>query len=225
MKQLLRFIPWFLTGLVTAAAVLIFLFAEDMTERSALGSFLSGVAAVIAFIWLIAAYYQQGAELRLQRNELSFRGKHLIFGASNFRKWGSMRRSEQIARILEKFQASIASNSQSPVKTVSELPMIAVKSHTGGNSESDNAQEVVDAYNKWQLIEAFASGFLSALLRRSKSTAKQSEELSSLPAIRRRPVSISASKQYGTFHMYETTSDWRTSLLRRCFSTDQGWMR
>jgi len=88
-------------------AVAVFLLSPDMATRSQLGDYLSGFASAIAFIWLIAAYLQQGRELRLQRQEIAFQRQSLDLQREEFKKMGKYAGLEQIAHLLERFDESL----------------------------------------------------------------------------------------------------------------------
>ncbi len=155
--------PWILTGVALVAALAVFLIAPDMTTRSQLGDYLSGFASTIAFIWLIAAYLQQGHDLRLQRHELSLQREALDLQREELKKLGKYAGLEQVAHLLEQFDESLRNNPNSPAKSSSELST----AFTNGMSlwktllESKDPNAAFDAYGKWMAIYSPCLAFVA----------------------------------------------------------------
>ena len=145
-----------LTGAVLAAAIAVFALAPDMTTRSQLGDYLSGFANAIAFIWLIAAYMQQGRELGLQRQEIALQRQSLNLQRDELKKMGKYAGLAQVAHLLEQFDQSLKVDPNAPAKSASELP-IAFMNGIGlwkTLTESEDPNAVLDAYIKWMKIYA-----------------------------------------------------------------------
>ena len=157
---------WLLTGVVVVAAVAGFFFLPDMSMRSQFGDYLSGFAGAVAFIWLIAAYLQQGNELRLQREELSLQRQSLDLQREELKKMSKYAAMEQVAHLLDQFDRSLHENPNSPVKTANDFPVAFM---TGMQlwktiTESPNPNEVFKAYTEWMKIEGPAKEFLARLV-------------------------------------------------------------
>jgi hypothetical protein len=146
--------PWVLTLVAAVAATAVFILSPDMATRSQLGDYVSGFASVIAFIWLVAAYLQQGRELKLQRNEITLQRQSLELQREELKKMGKYAALAQIAHFLEQFEQSLRNNPNVPASSVSELPM----AFTNGMSlwktilESKEPDKVFDAYSQWMKI-------------------------------------------------------------------------
>jgi len=158
--------PWILTGLMIAAAVLVFLLIPDMATRSQLGGYLAGTASTIAFIWLIAAYLQQGNELRLQREELAMQRISLDLQRNEIKRLGKFAALEQVAHLLDQFELSLRNNPESPVKSVNDLPMAFMNALPLYKTitESSNSQTIRDSFVAWMRIEGPCSEFLSRIV-------------------------------------------------------------
>lgn len=146
--------PWILTGVALIAAVAVFWMAPDMGTRSQLGDYLSGFVSSIAFVWLIAAYLQQSHDLRLQRHELSLQRESLDLQREELKKLGKFAGLEQVAHLLEQFDASLRNNASSPAKSCHELSIAFTNGMTLWKTllESKDPNAVFDAYRKWMVI-------------------------------------------------------------------------
>ncbi|MDD3847321.1 MAG: hypothetical protein PHC90_13310 [Syntrophorhabdaceae bacterium] len=158
--------PWVLSGLIIVFAVLMFWCIPDMTGRSQLGDYLAGIASTIAFIWLIAAYLQQGNELRLQREELALQRISIDLQREELKRLGKFAALEQVSHLLEQFDLSLRSNSQSPVKSANDLPMAFINTLPLWKPilEASDTQAVYDSYMAWAKIEAPCNEFLSRIV-------------------------------------------------------------
>lgn len=155
--------PWALTAAVLLSAVVVYALSPDMNTRSQLGDYLSGFAGAIAFIWLVAAYLQQGHELRLQRQELSLQRQSLNLQRDEVRKLGKYAALEQVARLLEQFDLSLRNDPKSLANSANDLPTVFM----GGISlwktllESKDPYAVFDAYTRWMTIYGPCDEFVS----------------------------------------------------------------
>lgn len=159
--------PWILTGLMIVLAVLVFLYIPDMARRSQLGDYLAGTASTIAFIWLIAAYLQQGNELRLQREELAMQRASLDLQREELKRLGKFAALEQIAHMIDQFDLSLRNNPESPVKSANDLPtafMNALPPLCKVILESNDTQTIFDSYVAWMKIEVPCKEFLSRVV-------------------------------------------------------------
>jgi hypothetical protein len=158
--------PWILTGIMVIMSVILFILIPDMTSRSQLGDYLSGFASTIAFIWLIAAYLQQRKELRLQREELAMQRTSLDLQREELKRLGKYAALEQVAHLLDQFDAAIRNNPENPVKTANDLPTAFMKGMVYWKVilESKDPQAVLDAYTPWMRIEGLCSEFLSRVV-------------------------------------------------------------
>lgn len=100
-------IPLLLTILVVIFAIVLFFLFPDMQTRSQVGDFVAGIAAAVAFVWLIAAYFQQGAELRNQRKELELQRQTLNLQREELNKMGKYAALGQISHLMHQFELSL----------------------------------------------------------------------------------------------------------------------
>lgn len=155
-----------LSGFVILAAIVASVIAPRIETLSHLGDFLSGFAAALAFIWLIAAYRLQAQELRLQRNELALQREAMQQQREEWRKMGKYAALEQASRILDQFDQSLAKNAEDRPRSITDLPV----SFMNGTSlwkriaESPNTQEVLDAYTRWIYIDSACEEFLNRVV-------------------------------------------------------------
>lgn len=171
--------PWILTIFAIAAAIFVFVFAPDMNTRSQLGDYLGGFASAIAFIWLIAAYVQQGNELRLQREELSMQRTSLDLQREELSKLGRFAALEQVSQILDQFDQSFQKMPNGLVRTANDLP----RAFTEGMKEwktilnNQDAGVVFDAHVRWMNIHNPCLEFLERIVSAIELYSKNSGEL------------------------------------------------
>lgn len=158
--------PWILTGLVAAGAMIAVAFADGLMALSQIGDFLSGFAAALAFIWLIAAYMQTGHELRLQRRELSLQREAISLQSKELRRMGKYAALERIREILDQFDRSLAKNEEGLPRSTGELQLVLVKNIGLWKTilQSQSTQAVFDSYLKWQVITGFCTEFLNRVV-------------------------------------------------------------
>lgn len=157
---------WILTTVVIVAAIGVFVLTPDMNTRSQLGDYLSGFAAAIAFIWLVAAYIQQGTELRLQREELALQRQSLDLQREELKRMGKYAAMGQMANLLDQFDRSLRESPGSPVKAANELPMAFMNGMRLWKTimESPDHTAVFNAYTEWMKIEGPCREFLARVV-------------------------------------------------------------
>jgi hypothetical protein len=158
--------PWALTAVVIVGAGLTFFLVPDMQTRSQLGDFLSGVAGTIAFIWLIAAYFQQGQELRLQREELALQRQALTPQHQELQRMSKYTALERASQLLEQFDQRLSKNESGPRSIRGLLTAfydgmirdwkIILTLH--------DPQEIAEIYAKWTVVESACWEFLSSIV-------------------------------------------------------------
>ena len=159
--------PWLLTGLVIFFAIILILKTKNLTTAANIGDFVAGFAATLAFIWLIAGFFQQRKELELQRNELSLQRTSLDLQKDEIRKIGKYNALSQIERMLENFNASLPARNLPNVTATEHLNMLFMNGWTSTWKtilNSKDPQHVIAAYNQWSIIEAVCNQFLSIVV-------------------------------------------------------------
>jgi hypothetical protein len=158
--------PWVLTAVALLAGITVFFKTPDMNTRSQIGDYLSGFAGAIAFIWLIAAYLQQGRELNLQRRELSLQRASLDLQREELRRLGKYAALEQASRILAQFDLGLQKNPDAPVRSANDLPMAFMNGMKIWKIllESKNPNEVFDAHLRWMKIYGPCAEFLERVV-------------------------------------------------------------
>lgn len=167
-NKIVRSWPWFLTAFAIVVAISIFILS-DMQGISQIGDFLSGFASVIAFIWLIAAYIQQGKELTMQREELALQRNTLNLQREELKKMGKYAALQQIAHIFEKYEQQLQQLSDKRNDfpcAIADLPVTFVKGMELWKTifQSNNYQDIYDTYIKWSAIESSCIGFLDQMV-------------------------------------------------------------
>jgi len=167
-----------LTIFAIVAAIFVFVIAPDMNTRSQLGDYLGGFASAIAFIWLVAAYVQQGSELRLQREELSMQRTSPDPQREELSKLGRFAALEQVSQILDQFDQSFQKIPNGLVRTANDLP----RAFTEGMKEwktilkTQDVGEVFDSHIRWMNIHnpciEFLERIVSAIELYSKTTGE-----------------------------------------------------
>lgn len=153
---------------VTAAVLLLALavlaFSENLEQAAYLATFISGFAAALAFLWLIASFLMQSSEIALQREELRLQRLALELQAKELRNASKFSSLSQISEILNRGKDQI-SLSGLRAKSPSDL-MPALTSglvHWKSILESTNAQQVFDASAEWMKVEVVVRGYIAAI--------------------------------------------------------------
>lgn len=151
MNHLQRWWPWALTIAALLGSIAVYVLSPDMTTRGQVGDYLSGFASAIAFIWLIAAYLQQGRDLRLQRQELALQRQSLDLQREELKKLGKYAGLEQISHLLDQFDLSLRNNFKSPARSTGDLPTAFMNGMNLWKTilESKDPNVVLAAYTQW----------------------------------------------------------------------------
>ena len=156
--------PLLLTAIIFATACLVPFFLPSLDDLDKLGGYLAGFVGAIAFVWLIAAYYQQGSELELQRGELALQRQSLDLQREELQKMGKYAALEQVRTVLEQFDQSLKDNPKAPARSTTEL----LTAFTNGMefwkvllTEGGDPTETFNAFVKWQAIHSACDEFLA----------------------------------------------------------------
>jgi hypothetical protein len=152
---------------VILAAIITPIAARQTQTLSHLGDFLSGFAAALAFIWLIAAYRLQAQELRLQRSELALQREAIQQQREELRKMGKYAALEQASRILRQFDELLANNPEDRPRSVSDLSLAYMNGMTTQSTtilESPHTREVITAYTGWAYVDNACEEFLNRVV-------------------------------------------------------------
>jgi hypothetical protein len=162
-KILPRHWVWGLTVLTIGGAGLIFFLTPDMQAISQLGDFLSGVASAIAFIWLVAAYFQQGQELRLQRQELTLQRQALTLQYEELKRMSKFTALERASQLLEQFDQRLSKSQKGPHSTAELLTAFLDGMRDDWNIilKVNDPRQICEAFGKWAAVESACSEFLS----------------------------------------------------------------
>lgn len=158
--------PWLLTAVILIGGIAIFWLAPDMTTRSQIGDYLAGIAGAIAFVWLIAAYLQQGSELKLQRVELSLQRAALDLQREELARLGKYAALEQIAQILNQFDLSLQKNPDAPARSANDLPAAFLNRMADWKIllESEDPNLVFESYVRWMTVYGQCLEFLERMI-------------------------------------------------------------
>lgn len=163
-------------------AFLLFQRSPNIETASQIGGYISGIVASLAFIWLIAGFFQQSNELRLQRKELSMQREALLLQKEELKKINKFNALQQISSILDSFNSSLPAKQIPNIITVENLPMAFMEGIAEWKIilESTNSQEVFDAHNKWLLIESICRQFISTFYSAVRLYAETTGEITLL---------------------------------------------
>ncbi|MEW5787394.1 MAG: hypothetical protein AB1899_06030 [Pseudomonadota bacterium] len=166
-----------MTAVAIGVAMVVYVLAPDMTTRSQFGDFLSGFGSAIAFVWLVAAYQQQGRELQLQRHELSLQRAALDLQRLELQKMGKYAAMEQVEHILGQFDSALQANRDSPVRSATDLPSAFVNGMALWKTllESNDNQAKLTAYTTWMKILGPCSEFLARVVTASDLYAEATD--------------------------------------------------
>ncbi len=170
----------YLLSLVTVAlillAILLFQRSPDIDTASQIGGYISGIAASLAFVWLIAGFFQQSNELRLQREALVLQKEELL-------KISKFNALQQISSMLDSFNSSLPAKQIPNIITVDNLSMAfmnGMQSEWKTILESTNSQEVLDSHIKWLQIESICKQFISTYYSAVRLYAETTGEITLL---------------------------------------------
>lgn len=138
--------------------------SADTEILSHWGSYISGVAAALAFLWLVAGFYQQSKELRMQREELALQRQTLENQRKELTRISKYNALQQISGMLDGFASSLPREKLPAVTTVDQLSvafMTGVANHWKVILESNDSQEVFTAHRHWLPIESLCTEFIS----------------------------------------------------------------
>jgi len=152
-----------LTFVFVVLAVIIPFFAPTLENAAYIGDYLSGFAAALAFIWLIASFRIQSQELTLQRNELALQRQAIELQTKEIQSMGEYAALEQVANIVNGAVQKLA-KSKSGVTQPEQLFEICVPSSDWATMlQSRNPQEVHKAYLNWGSKYGAATQFLASM--------------------------------------------------------------
>lgn len=155
--------PWVLSAAVITGSVVALLKARDISAAAQMGGFLAAVVSALALIWLIAAFFQQNNELRLQRQELSLQRKSLDLQRDELQRIGKHAALGQIATMLGNFKEHVMSLQLPGVSSLDDLTGYFMSGMQGWKTilESGDDGAVFEAYTEWAKVEALAVQFIS----------------------------------------------------------------
>jgi thiaminase len=144
-------------------AVIILAFSKNLEQAAQIGEFISGFAAALAFLWLIASFQLQAREIAAQREELKLQRTALEGQALELINASKFSALSQIADIMEKARDKVASShivkdeGELLGRFTAELPVWKII------LESKNPQQVQDSYQAWLKIEGLVRGYISSI--------------------------------------------------------------
>lgn len=187
MNKLFKYILPLLSLAIIAAGVIVYLEVQDSQIASHIGSYVSAVAAALAFLWLIAAFLQQMNELKLQREELRLQRSTLDLQREEIRKIGKYNALQQIARMLDSFNESLPNKNFPNVHSSDDLPKLYTYGWTTYWKpilENTDPNLVFKASNEWQPIETLCHQFLSIIASSVNLYSESTGELDAVPSER-----------------------------------------
>ena len=164
-------------------AILLFQRSPDIETASQIGGYISGIAASLAFIWLIAGFFQQSKEIGLQREELSMQRNALLLQKEELKKISKFNALQQISSIIDSFNMSLPAKQIPNINNVEDLHMAFIngmKDEWKIILESPNAKDVFDSHVKWLKIESICRQFISIFYSAIKLYAETTGEITIL---------------------------------------------
>ena len=168
----------FLTGLIIIVAIITTIVVSKLEDASYVGGYLSGFAATLAFIWLIASFRLQSQELTLQRKELELQRRAIELQTSEIQSMSKYAALEQVANVVNGAVQKLA-KSKSGVTQPEELYEVSMPSAEWTTlMESINPQEVYSAYKSWGKKYGAATHFLASMTVAAKLYLKSTNNTS-----------------------------------------------
>lgn len=185
MNKLYKYILPLLSLAVIAASLIVFFQVQNTQIASHVGSYVSAVAAALAFLWLIATFLQQMNELKLQREELRLQRSTLDLQREEIRKISKYNALQQIARMLESFNESLEKKSLPNVHSADDLPKLYTEGWTTYWKpilENTDSNLILKASNEWHTIETVCLQFLSIIASAVNLYSESTGEFDPIPS-------------------------------------------
>ena len=162
--------------------VIAFLYAQfhpDVCSGGSLGTYISGVASAVGFIWLVSGYRSQKAELKLQREELQAQRETVALQKEEIGKIAESNTINLIAKILDDFKNDLGKISfktymvqtnETRGKTPRDLLKLFSNNldpmciHLATKPDKINNGQIQDFRGKWLPIENACQNFLETFL-------------------------------------------------------------
>jgi hypothetical protein len=149
------------TGVLSFVFIILpFFFKLDDADH--IGSYISGFASSLAFIWLMASYQQQSKELQLQRSELVLQRQSLDNQSEELDQLGKYAALEQMARMIDFFEKSLEAKGASIqnlyrdlTNNFETLPLIF---------KEQQSQIILENANRWLEHETRCMNFLKTIV-------------------------------------------------------------
>ena len=153
----------FVTALTLVAATCVLAFSSSLERASQIGEFISGFAATLAFLWLIASFQLQAREIASQREELKLQRTALEGQAAELRNASKFSALSQIADIMDRAKEKIARSKV--ITSEDELFNVLIRGLPNWKIilESKNPQLVQDHYQEWLKVEGLVRGYIASI--------------------------------------------------------------
>lgn len=151
-----------LAGLATLAV------CETLEDAAYIGSVLSGFAAVLAFIWLIASLRLQSKELALQRHELSLQRRAIELQTEEIEGMREYAALDQVATIVSAAVLRLSESDSGVTRPEQLFPATMPTPEWKVLLESTVPEKVIEAYKTWGTKFAAATQFLAAMTLAAK---------------------------------------------------------
>lgn len=152
---------WIITGLLILSSIAVIYFCK-LQNASQVGDWLSGFSSTLAFLWIIAGFYQQSKELSLQRKELSLQRESLDLQAGELKGLNQFQSLEHIKNILYEALKKINNTNTLFNPLLNQMENISIITKTHDLEECWAAAEKV--LNEYTPILSFLQSFSAALM-------------------------------------------------------------
>lgn len=153
----------FVTALTLAVASCVLALSQNLEQASQIGEFISGFAATLAFLWLIASFQLQAREIASQREELKLQRTALEGQAAELRNASKFSALSQIADIMDRAKEKIARSQIVSSEADLTGAFTSGLAHWKPILESRNAQLVQDHYQQWLKTEGLVRSYIASI--------------------------------------------------------------
>lgn len=177
-KLVIKHWHYCLTFIFIVLALGVPFFTTKLEDAAYIADYLSGFAAALAFIWLIASFRLQSQELALQRNELALQRQAIELQTKEVQSMSEYASLEQVANIVNGAIQKLAKSKSGITKPEQLYEACMPSSDWNTIYQSTNPQEVHKAYLSWGPKYAAATQFLSSMTIAAKLYLKGSNNTS-----------------------------------------------
>ena len=170
---------WVITGAIVLTAIVVYRCFDTLDHAAQFGEYLSGFSAALAFLWLIAGFRLQSAEIAMQREELKLQRIAAENQAKELRNSARFASLSQIETLLQRANSQIQ-GSELGIKGPLEISTFWLNGTKQWKTmlETTDATTYTNLYSKWLKIESLSRQYIATLAHALKIYLEHNTEAS-----------------------------------------------